>query len=144
MKRFAAFVWFVLGSASLAAPVPKELMKRPDIDGLWEVASLEVLGKPGAISQNQYWRIGDGKITVEQRAPNAAVRVRPPVSISVDNSADPKTLDYNTGGMAMRPAIYETDGVSLKILMQFQGRDRPKTMKSDETTILYVFKRVKD
>ena len=144
MKRYAAFVWFALGSASFAAPVPKELAKAPKLEGLWEVTSLELLGKPGPILQNQYWRIGDGQITVEQRVPNAAVRVRPPIAIAVDNAAAPKTLDYNAGGVAMRPAIYEIEGDTLKILMQLQGRERPRAMKSDETTILYVFKRVKE
>lgn len=144
MKRSAVFVWLALASTSSAAPVPKEIANAPKLDGLWEVTSLEVLGKPGAIAQNQYWRIGDGQITVEKRVPNAAVRVRPPITFSVDNSAAPKSLDYNTGGVAVRPAIYEIEGDTLKVLMQLQGRDRPRAMKSDETTILYVFKRVKE
>ena len=115
----------------------------PKLDGLWEVALLEAFGKPGAVSQNQYWRIGDGQITVEQRAPNAAVRVRPPIAIAVDDTVAPKYLDYNRSD-AIRPAIYEVDGDTLKILMNIQGRDRPRAMKSDKTTILYVFKRVKE
>ncbi len=143
MKRFAAFVLLVFGLPSFAAPVPKELKKSPQLDGFWEVTSLEVFGKPGAITQNQCWRIGDGKITVEQRVPNVAVRVRPPIAIAVDDSVAPKSLDYNTGG-AVRPAIYEIDGDTLKILMNLQGRDRPKAMRSDDTTVLYVFKRVKE
>ena len=143
MKRFAAFVLLALGSASSAAPVPKELAKAPTLDGLWEITSMEIFGKPGAIAQKQCWRIGDGKITVEQRVPNAAVRVRPPIAIAVDDSIAPKSLDYNTGG-AVRPAIYEVDGDTLKILMNLQGRERPKALQSDDTTVLYVFKRVKE
>jgi len=143
MKRFATFVLLALGSGSSAAPVPKELAKGQKLNGLWEVASMEIFGKPGAIVQKQSWRIDDGKITVELRVPNAAVRVRPPIAFAVDDSAAPKSLDYNTGG-AMRPAIYEVDGDTLKILMNLQGRERPKTMRSDETTVLYVFKRVKE
>ena len=92
---------------------------------------MELLGKPGPIAQNQYWRIGDGKITVEQRAPNAAVRVRPPIAIAVDDTVAPKYLDYNRSG-AIRPAICEVDGDTLKILMNIQGRDRPGAMKSDK------------
>ena len=141
--RFSPGVLVALGSTALAAPVPKEVRKADSLDGLWEITSMEVFGQPKA-GPKQRWKIGDGAITVEQIVPNAAARIRPPIRIGVDAGASPKALDYNVQGPVARPAIYEVDGDTLKILMATPGAGRPKAMKSDESTVLYVFKRVKD
>lgn len=144
MTRLAVFALLVSVTALLAAPVPKEIRKAGKLDGLWEIASIEVFGKPGGIPPRQRWKIENGTITVEQIVPNAAVRPRPAIAIKVDDAVTPKSLDYNTGGATPRPAIYEVDGDSLKIMMNLRGAERPKGMKSDDSTVLYVFKRVKE
>ena len=43
-----------------------------------------------------------------------------------------------------RAAIYEVDGDTLKIMMNMRGAERPKDMKPDDSSVLYVFKRVKE
>ena len=144
MMRSAPLALLLAASVASAAPVPKEIRKAGKLDGLWEIASIEVFGKPGGIPPRQRWKIENGTITVEQIVVNAAVRTRPAIAIKVDDAVTPKSLDYNTGGATPRPAIYEVDGDSLKIMMSLRGNERPKDMKSDDSTVLYVFKRVKE
>ena len=144
MMRSAPLALLLAASVASAAPVPKEIRKAGQLDGLWEIASIEVFGKPGGIPPRQRWKIENGTITVEQIVVNAAVRPRPGIAIKVDDAVTPKSLDYNTGGATPRPAIYEVDGDSLKIMMNLRGAERPKDMKSDDSTVLYVFKRVKE
>ena len=145
MMRLVTLALLLAASVASAAPVPKEIRKAGKLDGLWEITSMEVFGKPGAILPQQHcWKIENGTITVVQAVPNAANFRRAPIAIKVDGSATPKSLDYNTGGATPRPAIYEVDGDTLKILMNLRGNERPKEMKSDDSTVLYVFKRVKE
>ena len=143
MMRFTLLTLACTGVSVLAAPVPKELRKSDKLEGQWELVSLEARGRV-VTPLKQRWRIEADKITIEGNLPNAALRPRPPLAIKVDAAASPRALDYNVGP-AQRPAIYEVDGDTLKILMNVTVADeRPKEMKPDDKTVLYVFQRVKE
>jgi len=134
----------LLAANASAAPVPKELKKSGSLDGLWEITAMEAFGQP-RVALKQRWRIAGDTITVEQIVPNGAPRIRPHIAIKVDATTRPKSLDYNTGKIALRLAIYEVDGDTLKILMAMTRKaERPKEMKPDETMTMYTFKRVKE
>ncbi len=143
MIRFTLASILLTASSALAAPVPKEVLKSDKLEGLWEITLMELLGQP-RVGPKQRWRFGGDSIVVEQIVPNAAARIRPAIVIKVDPAASPKALDYNLKGPLPRLAIYEVDGDTLKILMATQRTERPKEMKPDDSTVLYVFKRVKE
>ena len=144
MKILAFALLLAAAPFAIAAPVPKELKKEEKLDGVWELISLESFGQT-RVPPKQRWKFEGEKIVVEQGIPNGAARVRPPVTIKVDAGALPKSLDYNAGGERnMRPAIYEVDGDTLRILLNARSTDRPKLMKSDEAFVMYVFKRVQE
>ena len=144
MIRLATVALLLATTAGLAAPVPKEVRKCDSLNGVWEVTSIEIFGRPGAIPMKQRWKIENNAITVEQSVPNAAARFLPPIAIKVNGAAKPPSLDYNTGAAMPRAAIYEVDGDTLKIMMNMRGAERPKDMKPDDSSVLYVFKRVKE
>jgi uncharacterized protein (TIGR03067 family) len=126
-----------------AAPVPKEVKGPSKLDGLWEIAAMEVLGKPREWPAMR-WKIEGEKITILHALPGAAPAVRGIIGIKIDPAA-PKSIDYNTAGRGPpRPGLYEVDGDTLKVVLNVSGADRPATMKSDESTVFYTFKRVKE
>lgn len=135
----------LIASASLAAaaPIPKESKKTKTLDGVWELKSMEVFGKPGGTPSAQRWKFADGNIVIENTF-NAGIQARPPIGFVTDDTAAPKSLDYNTAAPTPRPAVYEVKDDTLKLVMNFRGNERPKSLASDDSTAVYVFQRVKE
>ena len=63
------------------------------------------------------------------------------IRIEVDDGASPEAIDYNASGEGQpRVGICEIEGDTLRI----RGKERPKEMKPDETTVLDTFRWVKE
>ncbi len=138
----ALSVLLLCALSASAAPVPKETKASDKLDGVWEMTSMEVRGTPAAVADVR-WSIDGDKVTV--RSPAFGSSPLGPVGIRVDADALPKAIDYNLSGRGgARPGIYEIAGDTLRVLVSVRGGDRPKAMKSDESTVFYTFKRVKE
>ena len=144
MMRLALLL-SALGSASLAAPVPKELKNSNRLEGTWEVVEFRMNGQETEIYKGARWKIGQEAIDIEYPE---AIRARYP-SVSnkingVDRSASPKCLDYTNYLGQDRKAIYDIVGDKMILSIPTETPDRPKVFQADETNLFYTFKRVKE
>lgn len=148
MYRLVCLAALTLTAAALAAPVPKEVKKRPaDLNGTWEVVEYHTGGNKVNLA-NTKWVIDGESLQIQRN--NAALPGKLAVTYSLkkpqggaDNALDyVLTYDENAGRPPRtNPGVFELDGDTLKFCWSSRG-ERPTECKPDQTNFMYVFKRV--
>jgi uncharacterized protein (TIGR03067 family) len=135
MRAFAAIL--LLALPALAAPVPKEVKRRPDPElyvGTWETVVSESNGQPYSKAR---WTFDDKLSMTSNPLPGEAGSTSVWV-IKLDPAKTPKTIDIGA-----YPGIYEFDGADLKIAYTLGGA-RPAEVKSGDGVYYSVLRRVTD
>jgi uncharacterized protein (TIGR03067 family) len=141
----ALVLLFMLPALAAAAPIPKELKKRPGLQGTWEVVSMHSQGQEIEMYRGARWRIGKDRIEIEYPE---GIRVKNPsvvnVITSVDEGASPAALDYTNYLGTDRKAAFAVDGDKLTLSIPIQTTERPKGLEADATNLFYTFKRIRE
>ena len=127
-------------SAATAAPVPKEL-KAPVREGAWKLLKIDLPDGGASTGMTHCWVI-NAKDEVSFRGPQ-----EPSDEIRFRLIFDPaaKHCDYKTASMAVpHRGIYELDGDTLKLAIDFNGGPRPKDFSVAPNVYTYTFRRVGD
>ena len=140
MIRAVLILLLLVPSALTAAPVPKEIRKEGTREGVWKLLKIDLPGGGASTGMTHNWVI-DAKDDVSFSGPqerSAEIRFR----LTFDPAA--KHCDYKTPSMATPYlGVYELDGDSLKIAIDFGGGPRPKALGAPGA-YTYNFRRVKD
>jgi|GEM_PF-1818974 len=143
MRAFALLL--MLPALASAAPVPKELKKRPGLQGVWEVVTMHSQGQEIDLYRGARWRISKDLIEIEYPE---GIRVTNPSVVNkitaVDEGAKPGALDYTNYQGIDRKAAFAVEGDKLTLSIPVQTPDRPKALAADATNLFYTFKRVKE
>ena len=135
-----AFVLLMCSAAfAAAAPIPKELRKEASREGAWKLVKIDLPGGGQSTGMTHNWVL-NAKDEVIFRGPQEhsdEIRFR--------LAFDPKTkhLDFLRGA-EVHKGLYEHEGDSLKLSINFSGGDRPKDVSPTNGSYTYHFQRVKD
>ncbi|MCU0704311.1 MAG: TIGR03067 domain-containing protein [Fimbriiglobus sp.] len=152
MYRLAILVVLV-GSLAVAAPVPKDLRKKPaNLNGVWEVVEYHVNGNKSNSTISTKWVIDGESLTIERVAKGGAV-IGKAANVSyflVKPEGGPaNALDYtyvytnNAIPSRAMPGVYELDADTLKFCWtNTPNGERPGECKPAQGNLMYVFKRV--
>ena len=144
MRSLVALILLTL--PAFAAPVPKELRKRPTLEGTWERTVTDCLGQvtdcPG-----QRWEFGATSMKVHPEPDSKS-----PAFVQTCKGSYSLESDGRAGGFDFKDAatnrtslgLYERDGASLKICFVIGGSRRPTDMKSGPSKVIYTFKRIEE
>lgn len=152
MFRFALLAAAFVSTAVVAAPVPKDLKKKPvSLDGTWEVVEYHANGNK-VNSTAIKWVIDGQNLSIERSnvKGGGAIRVATVTYTLVKpdggatNALD-YTFNYTNGVTPPRtmPGIFEADGDTLKFCWTNAANgERPKECAPAQGNLMYVFKRV--
>jgi uncharacterized protein (TIGR03067 family) len=126
----------------LGAYPPQAKDVKKDLQGTWEVTSLESMGQK--VPADQLKQLGmkmtfkDDKVTLQGKGQPDEV-----MTIKLDASQKPKTIDATDPQNKLEKGIFELEGDTLKMCIAQPGADRPKDFTSTKDTMLIIAKRAK-
>ena len=145
MRAVAVLMMLIAPALADAAPVPKELRKKPGLRGLWEVVTMQSQGQDFDMYRGARWKITADRIEIEYPE---GIRVANPSVVNiisaVDERASPAVLDYTNYQGTDRKAAFAVEGDTLTLCIPILAPDRPKELKADTSNLFYTFKRVKE
>lgn len=157
MFRLVPLTLLAAGVA-VAAPVPKDLKKKADLSGTWEITEMFSAGnKVNGAAPNKWVIDAAGGLTIERANVNGAVAIRQPVNrptytlVKPDGGAENAldyTITYPAGNSRSYQGVVEVDGDTLRYFYATSNPnggavvERPTEVKAHTSGVLYVFKRV--
>lgn len=146
MVRLALVCVLLLAPSTLAAPVPKDFLKKPPkLDGKWMVTAYESNGRAVKTTTilNQVWAFEGENLTITRA--NAPKGIAPTkVKVRSDTKSNPHEFDYIFGTGSNRLGIFEIEGDTLTVCMTINttSGERPANFDGGNGILKYVFKRV--
>jgi uncharacterized protein (TIGR03067 family) len=119
---------------TLAADAPARAQDK--LDGTWVVVSAERGGKPHDAIKDDKVIFAGNKMTIKGKGKDQKL------TIKVDASKKPKTVDFSPEDMADKTAkgIYVLEGDELKVCMAPPDQERPKEFATKEGSQLMLVK----
>ncbi len=138
----------VLASAAVvAAPVPKEVAKRPPLEGTWRITGKDCRGIAHTISDGQRWEFGAASLKIHpQTVVNDPAFVQTcQGTYALDPGGRIGEFDFfDTGSLGTSPGLYAFEGASLKICFVIGAGRRPVDLKPGTDKVICTFDRVKE
>jgi uncharacterized protein (TIGR03067 family) len=126
-----------LVAAEQKDPAKDEIEK---LQGDWMMVSSETSGKK---APDNIVKISSVSIKGDQWLAKLGGR-ETKFTIKVDPTKSPRTIDFtgpSSTGEVTSPGVYKLEGDSLTVCIAGRGKDRPKEFKSEDGSMLLVYKR---
>ena len=143
MKLVRCLVALLLGVPLDAAPVPKELEKRPSLVGVWWLARCNETVHEDPATSLRYTFRKDGSAGTQENAGAESFEY----TYTADPSAMPPTLAMKyaggNGGAGQFLAVYRLDSDSLRMVVCDASNPKPTEVVARDNELCYDFKRMK-
>jgi uncharacterized protein (TIGR03067 family) len=134
------FSVLVFASLAVAAPVPKGLKPSDPtaLLGTWELTAATYSGQPYPSAHGTKWTFRDDG-TAKRDRPNDGIST---AKYTLDPKTNPKAFDWNTEEGNSFLGIYELDGDTFRVCLQYDAsKGRPTAMTDAGGTYQFEFKR---
>jgi RNA polymerase sigma factor (sigma-70 family) len=132
-------LWFFPRSAG-SALVPQS--DQDKLQGSWQVVAVERVGGARGENPDMQFVFAGNQVTMVVRGNQS-----PPMDFVVDSSQEPKAVDFTTQGGTILRGIYQVDGESLQLCVDFdearKGGKRPGSFRPEAGGALFVLRRWK-